>query len=208
MKDWLHTGFSLTSEYRPGNGRETKNTGRLFVAGIFIVMGISIFFVFGFGIVKNPFRLFESVNGLEKSKPEVSSLAPEFKLQSVDGQYVELRDLQGTPIIVNFWATWCAPCVIEMPILQRFYERYGNQLIIVAINADEPESKVRAFVEDQELTYPVLLDPGSEVQELYNLRGYPTSFFIDGGGTIRVVHIGTVTEEQVSEYLLTIGLSE
>jgi peroxiredoxin len=95
-----------------------------------------------------------------------------------------------------------------MPIFQQFYDVHNNELQVLAVNADESIIDVRTFVEDQKLTYPILLDPGGKVQELYRMRGYPTTVFIDANGIIQVIHIGTLSEKQVEEYLMILEVSK
>lgn len=187
---------------------KSPNKGRSIIAGILIGIGLTLLVAFGFGLFDNPINLGELSNWQGDTDPVVGAHAPEFELPTLTGESLQLGDLQGKPLLVNFWATWCAPCVIEMPIFQRLYEKHKNELYVVAVNADEPATVVRDFVEEHNLTYPILLDHGGEVQELYSMRGYPTSFFIDGEGVIRVVHIGTLSEEQVKEYLMSLGISE
>ena len=77
---------------------------------------------------------------------------------------------------------------------------------MLAVNFDEPVSSVQEFVEEQKLTIDVLLDPGGRVQELYQIRGYPTTYFVDAEGIIRIIHIGFMTEDQLDEYLTKVGV--
>jgi len=134
--------------------------------------------------------------------------APEFELLDLDGNTQRLSDLQGSVVVLNFWATWCAPCEAEMPMLNDTYTRYRDQgLSVLAINFDEPREDVQEFSDRLGLTFPVLLDPGGEVQELYRVRGYPTTFIVDRDGLIRTEHIGILSEANVSGYLADLGLS-
>jgi peroxiredoxin len=110
-------------------------------------------------------------------------------------------------VLVNFWATWCDPCRLEMPDLQARAERFPDRLVILGVNFDEPESDVRAFAEELRLTFPLLLDPGAEVQEAYRVLGYPTSVFVDETGIIRAVHVGIMSSDQIDGYLANLGLT-
>ena len=132
--------------------------------------------------------------------------APDFELTGLTGEPVSLRDQRGKPVLLNFWATWCAPCVLEMPNIQKFYEDYPGEFQVLAINADEPELKIQRFVEDMGLTFEILLDPGGKIQSLYQIRGYPTSYFIDAQGEIRAQHTGSLSEDQLADYLLLVGV--
>ena len=139
--------------------------------------------------------------------PAQGALAPEFTLINLDGDQVSLADLRGHPVLINFWATWCAPCRIEMPHIQDRFERYADQgFVVLAVDFDEPAGQVDAFRDELGLTFDILLDPGADVQELYRNRSYPTTFFVDVQGVIQVQHIGVMTEGQLDENLATIGL--
>jgi len=148
----------------------------------------------------------QSINQHEAA-PIVGAQAPDFALLDLEGELVRLTDLRGQPILINFWATWCGPCRLEMPIMQQRFEEFGDQgLIVLAVNFDEPQSIVQAFNSEIGLTFPILLDPGAEVQRLYRMRGYPASFFVDQDGIIQAHHVGLMTEDQLDENLALIGI--
>jgi peroxiredoxin len=140
--------------------------------------------------------------------PTLGSLAPDFTLTSVDGESVSLSQFQGKTVLLNFWATWCGPCRIEMPAIQSRFEQFKDDgLIVLAVDFDESQRAVAEFRDEFTLTFELLLDPGAEVQKLYRNRSYPASFFIDTQGVIRVQHIGVMTEDQLDSYLEQLGLS-
>lgn len=148
----------------------------------------------------------QSINQVEVA-PIVGAQAPDFALLDLEGELVRLADLRGHPILINFWATWCGPCRLEMPIMQQRFEEFGDQgFIILAINFDEPQAIVQAFNNEIGLTFPILLDPGAEVQRRYRMRGYPASFFVDRDGIIQAHHIGLMTQNQLDENLTLIGI--
>jgi thiol-disulfide isomerase/thioredoxin len=126
-------------------------------------------------------------------------MAPDFTLRDLQGKETSLRDLRGQVVLLNFWATWCGPCREEMPIIQERYNDGGFALL--AINFDESKEIVQWFIDELGIDIPVLLDPGGRVQELYRLRGYPTSFFLDPDGVIRFIHIGEMTASDLDNYL-------
>ena len=128
--------------------------------------------------------------------PEIGKLAPDFELSSLDGKVVSLSDFRGKPVFLNFWATWCGPCRFEMPFIQKMYEGLSNEgLVVLAVNVQENPTRVKEFVESFGLTFPVLLDTNSEVRLAYNIRGIPTTFFIDKNGIIQDIKIGAFASE-------------
>ncbi len=140
--------------------------------------------------------------------PTPGSLAPEFSLTTVDGEVVSLSELRGKIALVNFWATWCGPCQIEMPAIQARFEQYKDDgFVVLAVNFDESQEAVEGFRNEFDLRFELLLDPGAEVQKLYRNRSYPTSFFIDAQGVVQILHIGVMTEGQLDSYLEQLGLS-
>ncbi len=140
--------------------------------------------------------------------PEKDQQAPEFTLEDLSGQQVSLTDLQGKVVLLNFWATWCSPCRIEMPALQSRHEQYPDQLSVIGIDFDEPHKNVLAFAEEFGLTFTILLDPGGKIQDEYRIRGYPTSVFLDENGLVKIVHIGIMSENQLDDYLQEMGVLE
>ncbi|MBA7613037.1 Thiol-disulfide oxidoreductase ResA [subsurface metagenome] len=122
---------------------------------------------------------------------EVGNLAPDFQLQNLDGQTVSLGNLQGKPVLINFWATWCPSCVSEMPYIQEIYEEWSDaKLVVLAINIGESSSKVEEFMQNHNLSFTVLLDTKQDVAQKYNFQYIPTTFFIDKDGIIQEKVIG------------------
>lgn len=134
---------------------------------------------------------------------EVGDVAHDFTLLDLDGEPVSLRDFRGSPVIVNFWATWCAPCRIEMPELQAAYEQYQDEgLVILALDQDEPAELARAFFDEMGLTFTALLDEKSVVATTFGSFGVlPTSYFIDRDGVVTAIHRGPMTRGQIDGYL-------
>jgi peroxiredoxin len=120
--------------------------------------------------------------------------APDFELQTLDGQTVSLSDYRGSPVMLNFWASWCSPCRSEMPYLQDIFEDVKWQaadLVILAVNLGEYRSEAGGFMDTSGYTFTVLLDGKMEVAEMYNIRSIPTTFFIDERGIIKHMDIGS-----------------
>lgn len=144
--------------------------------------------------------------GRRSSPPTVGSKAPDFSLSILDGSDQRLSDLQGKPVLINFWATWCLPCKEEMPVLEKAYEKYGGKLVVLGINSGETEAQIRSFLEEIEISFPVMLDETEAVSDLYFVRNFPITYFIDESGVIRAMHLGTLQENQIDRYLSTIGI--
>jgi thiol-disulfide isomerase/thioredoxin len=142
-------------------------------------------------------------NFLDDPAPEVGAVAPDFRLQDLNGASVSLGDLRGQVVVLNFWATWCGPCQAEMPMIQESYN--DGEFAVLAINFDESIDKVQGFVNEISLSFPVLLDPGGKIQELYRVRGYPSTYFVDADGVIQFIHIGEMSKANLDSYLAQIG---
>ncbi len=140
---------------------------------------------------------------------ETGGQAPGFELVAADGTMVGLADYLGDVVLINFWATWCAPCRTEMPLLQSTFESFRDQgFIVLGIDFDESADLVASFGEELGLTFPLLLDPGGKIQQQYKVRGYPTTVVLDREGLIRSYHIGILTQSQLDGYLENVGLSQ
>ncbi len=124
---------------------------------------------------------------------QAGNQAPDFELQSLDGDTISLSGLRGSPVMLNFWASWCDACRYEMPFIQEVYEGWtGKQpsVVILAINIEESPSLVRQFMQDNNLSFTVLLDTEASVALMYDVTGIPVTFFIDKDGIIQERHLG------------------
>jgi peroxiredoxin len=123
------------------------------------------------------------------------SLAPDFLLATLDGGEVRLSDLRGRGVILNLWATWCAPCRKEMPQFVEAYDRYHDEgLEIVALNVQESASIIQPFVDDFGIDFTVALDKRGAVSDDYRIIGLPTTYFIDREGVLRAAFQGPFLE--------------
>jgi thiol-disulfide isomerase/thioredoxin len=145
---------------------------------------------------------------ISEDTDEGDSTAPDFTLVDLEGQSVSLSDYLGTPVMVNFWATWCPPCRAEMPLIQDFQDRYADDFVVLAVNGGETAQEVEAFVSEQGFNMVFLLDPEFAVAELFQVRGFPTSIFITAEGVAEKVHIGELNEPLMVSYLSALGISE
>ena len=130
----------------------------------------------------------------------------DFTLTDLQGKSWVLHDLRGKVVLVNFWATWCPPCRKEMPDLDALYKRFKDQgLVILAID-DEDATKIKPFLTERPVTYPVLLDTGRKVNDLFRIDGIPKSFVYDREGKLVAQSIDMRTQKQFLEMLSNAGL--
>ncbi len=128
----------------------------------------------------------------------VGNLAPDFALPGDDGQTYQLSDFRGQPVLLNFWATWCGPCRVEMPAFQLAHEAGGN-LAILAVDYGETAADVAAYREEMGVTFPLLVDETMEIGDAYGVKGIPSTFLIGPDGRVVEVHYGPLTAGQIAE---------
>lgn len=139
--------------------------------------------------------------------PQAGFPAPDFTLKTPAGETYSLTNLKGNAVLVNMWATWCPPCKAEMPAIEKVYNEYKDQgFVVLAIDQtyqDDPFN-IAPFIEDYNMTFPILLDETGDTARIYKVRSLPTSFFIDRYGFITEVVVGG----PMSESLLRIRIEE
>jgi peroxiredoxin len=124
-------------------------------------------------------------------------LAPDFTLNTSEGKTVKLSRLRGQPVVINFWATWCAICRGELPALESAYTTYHDQgVTLLGVDVREDAATVQPFAAQNGMTFPLPLDADGAVSDLYQVRGIPTTLFVDASGVVRVRHLGPLTPEQ------------
>lgn len=156
-----------------------------------IVILLGVLLLGGYAIGKT---LFASDDG----RPSVSEAAPDFTLLDLNGQSHQLADYKGKAVVVNFWGTFCPPCVKEMPEFQRMYDKYKDKSFeVLAINLSEDDLTVTNFVGQLELNYPILRDANRIIERRYGLSQYPTTFFIKPDGTIMDIFVGGMSEQDI-----------
>lgn len=138
--------------------------------------------------------------------PKVGESAPNFQLYALDGSEVELHDYIGQPVVVNFWGSFCEPCVREMPLIQSKYEQYRDQdLVVLGVNLDESLVTIKNFTMGMDLTFPILLDKNI-VRKQYGVYEYPTTFFIDKNGIIKEKIIGEMNEGSLPSHDIELAI--
>jgi peroxiredoxin len=129
--------------------------------------------------------------GLTAATPE--TLAADFTLPAAQGQRVRLHELRGRVVFVNFWATWCLPCIHEMPMMEQLYQTFKQQpMTIVAVNLQQSREDVVRFMESKQFHFPALLDQEGTVTERYQVKGLPTTHLIDCAGKVIGYTIGVL----------------
>jgi len=212
--------FSTNSEHKR-NGRNPL----LLLAG-FVLIGLALALVLFGGSLLGGERqslgesaepsILEQVPQFSQSQPRTSELpqgsgplaigdrAYDFTLNDLDGNSYSLSDQRGQPVIINFWATWCAPCRVEMPELQAAFEKYQEEgLVILAVDNAEPADAVRQFFyEEMDLTFTPLLDQEGTITQLYGVQVFPSTFFVNPDGIVTAIHRGPMAQSQIEGYLV------
>lgn len=133
---------------------------------------------------------------VDGSLPEVGALAPDFAYTMPDGTIARLSDLRGNKVLLNFWATWCAPCRAEMPAIQAALNRHANDgFNVLAVNQSEELARIKLFADELGLTIPLITNVSSDISDAYGARGLPTTYFINRDGTIGFRHIGLMSAD-------------
>lgn len=140
----------------------------------------------------------------DKQVYSVGDEAPDFQLQQINErnemETIRLSDLRGKGVMLNFWATYCKPCEDEMPFMESLYPNYQDDIEIVAVNLDDNELVIHRFLDNYELTFPVVHDKTSEVMDEYNIGPIPSTFFIDENGVIVEYVKGAITLQSLEGY--------
>lgn len=131
--------------------------------------------------------------------PDLPDQAPEFRLRTLDGVVVSSAELQGKKVILNFWATWCMPCKLEMPVFRRFAAA-NPDVVVLGVTADGSRSEIAQSVDALEITWPVTY-PNPAVKAAYDVSVFPTTVVIGPDGGIKAAHAGILTDPQL--YWLT-----
>ncbi|MFG6459423.1 TlpA disulfide reductase family protein [Roseateles sp. BYS96W] len=137
-----------------------------------------------------------------------AATAPDFTLRTTDGKNLRLAEQRGRVVLVNFWATWCAPCRQEMPLLNQLYQKYqGSGFTLLGVNVDEDSRNAINVATKLGVSFPVLLDADKAVSKRYDLSSMPSTLLIDRDGKVRYVHRGyqagfeALYEQQIRELL-------
>lgn len=166
---------------------------------IFLLIGL------GLGVLLGAVILFNT-NSSNKG-PKVGNPLDAFQINRLDGKTLRLADLKGKAVLLNFWATWCIPCQDEMPLLEKYAQKYADNLVVIGIDSGEDSGVVSDYVKKLGITFPIALDSSGDLTRSYLINGFPTSLFVDKEGVLRNLHIGALREDLLTGYLRSIEVT-
>jgi len=144
----------------------------------------------------------EVENPMVNDAPELESkdLAIDFTLKDLEGNDVSLSDFEGKIVLLNFWATWCGFCDLEMPDLERLYT-VNEDVVVLGVNVGEDLDLVKEYVDEKKISFPIVLDETTDIASDYLVSGLPTSYFIDENGMIYGKFSGMMTYDMMQEFI-------
>ncbi|WP_165452181.1 redoxin domain-containing protein [Paenibacillus thalictri] len=136
------------------------------------------------------------------SRLVIGAQAPDFELADLNGRPVKLSDFRGKGVILNFWGSWCGPCVKEMPLLQQAYEAGIPGVDVIAVNVGESKGTIAEFIKAHGLSFTVLTDPSGDAANLYKVNGLPATFVVNSQGIVVQAAAGEFTDVRQIESLM------
>lgn len=169
----------------------TKNRRFVIRASILALLAIAVIYT-----------LYANFTKENKDLVREGDMAPDFVLKDLDGKEYRLSDYRGKGVFLNFWGTYCKPCKKEMPYIDNQYKKYKDQGVeVIAVNVGETDLSIRNFVEQYNLSFPIVVDKDGEVQETYNIYPLPATFLINKDGKIVDYITGELNEEKIQQYM-------
>lgn len=163
------------------------------IAGGLAVACLAFFIALNSGFTRDPKEVPFKLQG---------KAAPEFQLPRIGpGEQMSLASLQGKPVVMNFWASWCGPCKMEHPVLEWGARTFASQVQFVGVVFEDTEVNAQAYLSRHGSSFPQLLDPTGSTAVDYGAAGVPETYFIDGNGVIRHKHIGPINPKQLQEQI-------
>ena len=140
---------------------------------------------------------------------EIGYLAPDFRLETENGEVVVLSDFRGRPVFINFFAVWCGPCRFEMPEIESVYNSLGDELVVLTVDVRESAERVKGYKELLGLTMPTVMDTHRQVATAYQVPGLPWTYILDDKGVVRHIKFGAfLSREEIIAALSTVGITE
>ena len=169
------------------------------ILGLLVILGGLIIYSLLFYPMSNP----PAIDNPTPPNSGQIDLAPDFSLTDLDGNTVSLSDYRGQKnVYINFWASWCGPCKLEMPDIEAIHREYQDKdLVVLAVNVGESSKAVEKYIDINGFSFTALLDPDMKVSKLYKVNSIPVSVFIDKEGKIRNQRVGLLTKEQMLSYI-------
>ena len=133
--------------------------------------------------------------------PQVGQLAPDFQYTMPDGTTHRLSDLRGKKVLVNFWATWCAPCRSEMPDLQKALGEAGDSVVVLGVNKAQELKEIAPFADELRISFPLIANQSGDIAGRYAAQNLPTSYFINSDGTIGLKKTGVMNYTFIKTHL-------
>ncbi|ADL69125.1 TlpA family protein disulfide reductase [Thermoanaerobacterium thermosaccharolyticum] len=193
------------------SGKKRKNIKLVASIAIILILGISIYFLNSYVMSNQSKSNSQNVSGVNTADEKIQvgtekgDLAPDFSLKDINGNTMTLSKLRGKKVILNFWATTCPYCKIEMPELNKFYQNHKKDVVLLAIDIGEEKSTVENYLEGKGYGFTILLDSDAKTAINYKVQFIPMSFFIDEKGIIRSISNGAMTYDEIEEYYQTIS---
>jgi len=137
------------------------------------------------------FLALSSISGSAFCATEMNTAAPDFTLKSMSGKNIKLSEYAGSVVLLNFWAFWCGPCRLEMPLLNDLHNKYAAlDFVVLGVNVEEETAKARNYLTDIPVDFPILFDDQNTASKLYDVTAMPTTIMIDRNGNMRYIHKG------------------
>ena len=149
----------------------------------------------------------EAARQLDLIRPSRPKQASDFSVSLLGGETLKLKGQRGKPVMINFWATWCAPCREEMPAMERLYRKHRERgFVLLAVSVDTDAALVKPFLEQHKLTFPVTLDAKMDLANAYGVRALPASFLIDRNGYLAALALGPRAWDNKAAHSLVEGM--
>ncbi len=184
----------------------TSSLAGLAATGAALVGGFALLVAPAAG-VSAPSGIDEAARQLDLIRPPRPKLASDFTVSLLGGETLKLKGQRGKPVLVNFWATWCAPCREEMPAMERLYLKHRERgFMLLAISVDSDASLVKPFLDRLKITFPVALDAKMDLANAYGVRALPVSFLIDRNGYLAALALGPRAWDDRAAHALVEGM--
>lgn len=190
--------LGLSEKWKIIQGKRV-NRQRFYMRGLFIFF--AMFLLAGCGNGREGQEQQSQEEQDDSKELSVGDSAPDFTAEIADGGSFTLSEQSGKAVLLNFWATWCGPCVGEMPAFEKLYKEYGQEIEILAVNCEEDKEIVNQFISDNGYHFPIAYDLEGKISEQYPCDGIPYTLVIGKDGAVKNIYLGASgADEQYKEY--------